>query len=332
MGLDVLAIGELLIDFIAEGRASDVGQAASFTKNAGGAPANVAVGARRLGLSSGFCGKLGDDPFGRYLAKVLEDEGVNSDGLVFGSEARTTLAFVSLGEGGERSFSFFRNPGADMMLRAEDLDRKLISGCRVLQHGSISLISEPSAEATRTAVKIASEAGSAICFDLNLRLALWGSLDDARRAIFRSCAHADVIKASSEELMMLTGAVDAEEGIIALSKHAKPEALMVVTGGAAGSSAYLGGLRVSAPGFAVESVDTTGAGDGFLASLLACLIGIAGNASLRDRLPGLTGSEVRSCLIRANAAGAICTMRKGAIPSLPSSAELDAFLENHPSP
>ncbi len=330
MAVDVLAVGELLIDFIAEGRASDVGGAASFVKNAGGAPANVAVGIRRLGLSSGFIGKVGDDPFGRFLAGVLGSEGVNIDGLVFDSEARTTLAFVSLGEGGERSFSFFRNPGADMMLRAEELDLKLISGCRALQHGSISLISEPSAEATRAAVRIASEAGAAICFDLNLRPALWEGLEDARKVIFASCRNADVIKASSEELMLLTGTEGEEDGVRVLRRHAKPEALIVVTGGSSGSSAFLGDLAVRVPGFSVGSVDTTGAGDGFQACLIACLIGLAKDAPLRGSLPRLTDSDIRFCLVRANAAGALCTTRKGAIPSLPSAAELDVFLEKHP--
>ncbi len=326
MAVDVLAIGELLIDFTAERQAPDVGQAKSFARNAGGAPANVAVGVRRLALSSGFCGKVGDDPFGRYLAGVLRDEGVNVDGIRFDAQTRTTLAFVSLGEGGERSFSFFRNPGADMMLRADELDIKLISECKVLQHGSISLISDPSREATRTAVRIASGSGAIICFDLNLRPALWGSMDEARGAIFSSCREANVIKASYEELKELTGACGEEEGVMALRGHAKREVMIVVTCGSSGSSAYLGDLAVKAPGFAVESVDTTGAGDGFLASFLACLIGIAGDAPLKERMAGLTSKDLKSCLIRANAAGAICTMRKGAIPSLPTSAELEGFL------
>lgn len=326
MAVDVLAIGELLIDFIAEGLASDVGHAASFAKNAGGAPANVAVGVSRLALSSAFCGKVGNDPFGRYLAEVLSSEGVNVDGLRFDAHAKTTLAFVSLGQGGERSFSFFRNPGADMMLRADELDLPLLDGCRILQHGSVSLSSGPCAEAIRTAVRIASGAGAAICFDINLRPALWSSSDEARRAIFGSCIKADVIKASLEELAELTGAQDEGKAVTSLREHAKPEALIVVTNGPFGSTAYLRDIVVRAPGFLVESVDTTGAGDGFLACLIACLIRIAGDAPVKEALAVLSPRDLEASLIRANAAGAICTMRKGAIPSLPSAAEIDEFL------
>lgn len=326
MAVDVLAIGELLIDFIAEGPQSDVGHAASFVKNPGGAPANVAVGVSRLALSSAFCGKVGDDPFGRYLVGVLRDEGVNVDGLVFDTHARTTLAFVLLGECGERSFSFFRNPGADMMLRADELNMPILTGCRVLQHGSVSLSSGPSADATRAAVRIASGAGAAICFDINLRLALWNSLDEARRAIFGSCGQADLIKASLEELMELTGSPNEPEAVIALRKHTKPEALIVVTDGPSGSSAYMGDVVVRTHGFTVVSVDTTGAGDGFLACIIACLIGIAGDTPVKDSLSKLSPKDLEASLVRANAAGAICAMRKGAIPSLPAKAEIDEFL------
>lgn len=327
--LDALCMGELLIDFVASEPGPDVGEAPAFTKNPGGAPANVAVGLSRLGRRAAFAGKVGDDPFGRYLARVLEGNGVDVSGLAFDSRARTALAFVSLGQGGERSFSFYRNPSADMLLHEQDLDSGLLGGCRTFVHGSISLISEPSRSATYSAISRAGSAGALICFDPNLREGLWPGIAHARRAILEAASRSDLIKAGEDELLRITGCDDPGSAVSLLRRHTKPGCAIVVTMGRLGCALYHGGAPLLEPGYGVEPVDTTGAGDGFFAGLISSLLEEAGDGSLADVLPGLDEAGWRGAMRRANAVGAMCTTSKGAIPSLPSSDELRAFMSSH---
>src|SRR5512136_3126909 len=177
---DVIACGELLIDFVSTESGVTLGQAPGFQKAPGGAPANVAVGVARLGYRAGFLGQVGDDDFGHFLAETVAEAGVDVGGLLFSPAARTALAFVSLRSDGERSFMFYRHPSADMLWRPEDVNREYVSSTRIFHHGSISLINEPSRSATLAAVEYARAGGALISYDPNLRLALWPSPDAAR--------------------------------------------------------------------------------------------------------------------------------------------------------
>lgn len=308
--MDVLCMGELLIDFVALESGVTVGEASGFIKAPGGAPANVAVAAARLGLRTGFIGQVGDDPFGRYLAEVLQADGVDVRGLRFSPEARTALAFVSLGPGGERSFVFYRHPSADMLMRPEDVDLSLVDACSVFHFGSITLIGEPARSATLAAVRRAKLGGKLISYDPNLRMSLWPSAETAKTGMLLGLQEADVVKVSQEELEFLTG----ESHAGALWRDGMR--LIVVTHGADGATLYTPRERFTAPGFAVEAVDTTGAGDSFVAALLSGLL-LYGDEFDR-RLPEIARF--------ANAAGALTTTQKGAIPALPTRQQAEAFL------
>lgn len=308
--MDILCMGELLIDFVALESGVTVGEASGFLKAAGGAPANVAVAAARLGHSAGFIGQVGDDPFGHYLAGVLAADGVDVRGLRFSTEARTALAFVSLGPGGERDFVFYRHPSADMLMRPDDVDLSLIDSCSIFHYGSITLIGEPSRSATLAAVRRAKAGGKLISYDPNLRMSLWPSVEAARTGLLLGLQDADVVKVSQEELEFLTGQSHAG----ALWRDGMR--LVIVTHGADGATLYTPRERFSAPGFPVEAVDTTGAGDSFVAALLSGLLDYG--AEYDRHLPEIARF--------ANATGALTTTRKGAIPALPSRQMVEAFL------
>ena len=202
---DVIACGELLIDFVSTESGVTLAAAPAFKKAAGGAPANVAVGVARLGYRAGFLGQVGEDDFGHFLADTLAEAGVDTGGLRFSAEARTALAFVSLRADGERSFMFYRHPSADMLWRPEDVDAGYAAGTRIFHYGSISLIGEPSRSATLAALGHARAAGALISYDPNLRLALWPSAEAARAGMLAGWQHADLAKVSEEELAFLTG-------------------------------------------------------------------------------------------------------------------------------
>jgi fructokinase len=311
----VLALGELLIDFVPEQRGVTLAEASTFLKAPGGAPANVAVGVARLGVSSGFIGKVGDDPFGRYLVDVLRVAGVDVSQVRFDDEARTALAFVSLTAEGERDFMFYRHPSADMRHRADEIDEAAIRTASILHVGSISLIGESSALATRHAVRVAREAGVTVSYDPNLRLPLWPSEEAAAGAIRSLLPHAHVVKVSDEEVRFLTGSDD-----LAAARSLWHEGweLLLVTRGEAGVDYLLPDGEGSVSGFEVEIHDTTGAGDAFTAAVLAAL------ASTKDLTRDRAALE--GALRRANAFAALTTMRPGAIPAMPTREALAAFL------
>ncbi|HOG52542.1 MAG TPA: PfkB family carbohydrate kinase [Bacillota bacterium] len=321
---DIVSIGEMLVDFLPEG--DEVGKL-RFVGNPGGAPANVAVGASRLGLRSAFLGKVGDDIFGAHLKGVLVREGVDAGGLVMDKAARTTLAFVSLDSSGDRSFTFYRNPGADGLLREDELDLKALRSCRALVHGSISLIGEPSRSATLAAIKAAKEAGAAICFDPNLRESLWPGIDAAKKAIFGAISFSDLVKVSDDELMRLTGAASVEEGIAKLRKQSGADTAIAVSMGSSGAMVSAGGGTVYSEGFHVDVADTTGAGDAFLSAMLFGAIRSAGGLSLASAIRRCGPADWKGILDFANAAGALCASRKGAIPALPRLYEVEALLD-----
>ena len=315
MMLDVIACGELLIDFVSTTSGVTLAQAPAFKKAAGGAPANVAAGVARLGHRAGFMGQVGDDDFGHFLADTLADAGVDTGGLQFSAAARTALAFVSLEAGGERSFMFYRHPSADMLWRPEDVDVSYAAGTRIFHYGSISLIGEPSRSATLYALEQARQAGALISYDPNLRLPLWPSPEAARTGMLAGWQHADLAKVSEEELVFMSGEADLERGARSLW-HDRLR-LLVVTCGASGCLYFTPGGRGAIPGYAVQAVDTTGAGDGFVAGLLTGLL----ECNLDWDTPHL-----EHALRLGNAVGALTTTQLGAIPALPARPAVEALM------
>lgn len=315
----VAAIGELLIDFVALESGVTVGEASGFIKAPGGAPANVAVAVAKLGQPAAFLTQLGDDPFGHHLEQVLRDLGVDTRGIRFSAAARTMLAFVALGADGERSFAFYRHPSADMLLRPEDIATDVIDAAAVLHFGSITLIDEPARSATLYAVTHARDAGKLIAYDPNLRLSLWPSADAARDGMFAGMAYAHILKVSEEELAFLTGG----HSVAPLWERFPALRVIVVTRGGDGAALYQrdssGTIEAAdVPGFRIVAVDTTGAGDGFMAGLLVSVLEAGGIDGLAGRL-----AEVGRF---ANAVGALACTQKGAIPALPTRAQVQAFL------
>jgi fructokinase len=306
--VDAITLGELLIDFVSTESGVSLIEAPAFEKAAGGAPANVAVGLARLGVRSGFIGKVGEDDFGRFLAQTLENNGVDTSGLRFSNEARTMLAFVSLRTDGERDFMFYRHPSADMLLRPEEIDLDYVGSARLLHYGSISLISEPSRSATLAAVKGAQERGVMISYDPNLRLNLWPSTEAARKGMLEGWRFAQIAKVSRDELTFLSDQNDLEAAAKALW-HERLR-LLVVTEGAHGCWYATSQDKGHVPGHCVRAVDTTGAGDGFVAGFLAGL--------LENESAWTSTSDLEKVLRFANAVGALTTTQRGAIPALPT--------------
>lgn len=307
--MSVVCFGELLIDFVALESGVTVGEASGFQKAPGGAPANVAVSVARLGHESAFIGQVGDDPFGYYLESVLRAEKVDVSGLRFSHEARTALAFVSLAQDGERSFVFYRHPSADMLMKPEDVLLDAIDGRRIFHFGSITLINEPSRSATLMAADYAHAHQMLISYDPNLRLSLWPDAEAAKHGMLTGLNYAHIVKMSDEEVEFLTGSSDIQplwrEGL----------QIIVVTHGAQGATVYTRKERYDYPGFAVNAVDTTGAGDAFVGGLLVGILEHWG-----DYL-----AHMQKILFFANAAGALATTQRGAIPALPTRATVDAF-------
>jgi fructokinase len=318
---DLITCGEILVDFVSTQPGLALIDAPSFTRAAGGAPANVAVGAARLGLSSGFMGMVGDDVFGHFLAQTLRHNSVDTSALHFTAEARTPLAFVSLRDDGDRDFIFYRNPGADMLFSPEHVAPDYISQGKIFHYGSISLSAERSMAATLYAVELARKHGLVTSYDPNLRLNLWPSEEAARDGIRLGWGHANVVKVSEEELFFLTSISEPERA--ARSLWHDDLKLMVVTLASRGSLYFTPTSSGAVPGFDVPVADTTGAGDAFLAALLYKLY-----PSLDAVRAGHPGVRLLDEALRfANAAGAITTTRPGAIPSLPALAEINSFLQ-----
>ena len=314
---DVVALGELLIDFTQNGR-SEQGNLL-FEANPGGAPANVLAMLRKLGKRCAFVGKVGADSFGDMLARTVEQAGIDTRGLMRDKEIPTTLAVVHTFPNGDRDFSFYRKPGADIMLRPEELDEELLTGCRIFHFGTLSLTDEPCRAATEKAVKLAKEAGALISFDPNLRLPLWKTEDDAKAAIEWGLARCDVLKIADNELLFMTGESDFDRGAAILRGRFPNIRLFNVTAGADGSYSYYGEERVFVPACKRGGViETTGAGDTFCASVL--------NFVLEHGLEGLSWDDLRAMLRFANTAAWFVTTKKGAIRSMPERATVEKLL------
>ncbi|XP_062107538.1 probable fructokinase-6, chloroplastic [Humulus lupulus] len=306
----VVCFGELLIDFVPTVNGVSLAEAPAFKKAPGGAPANVAVGIARLGGSSAFIGKVGDDEFGYMLSDILKENNVNCEGMRFDRGARTALAFVTLKNNGEREFMFYRNPSADMLLEESEIDFDLIRKAKIFHYGSISLITEPCKSAHIAAIKAAKDAGVVVSYDPNLRLPLWPSAESAREGILSIWETADIIKVSDEEVSFLTQGEDPCDDTIVRKLFHPNHKLLLVTEGPGGCRYYTKDFSGRVDGLKVEPVDTTGAGDAFVAGTLSQL---AVDLSLLQN-----EDKLRDALKFSNVCGALTVTGRGAIPALPT--------------
>jgi fructokinase len=314
---DVVALGEILIDFTPVGK-SDKGNFI-FESNPGGAPANVLAALAKLGKKTGFIGKVGRDNFGMFLESVLNENEINTDGMLYSDSIKTTLAFVHLDDKGDRNFSFYRDPGADMMLNKEEIDEKLIEQCKIFHFGSVSMTDEPSKGATLQAIKLARALGKIISFDPNLRPALWKDINVAKNTIIDSLGYADILKISEEELEFITGSKDLVKGSELLSnKYGKM--LIFITLGSEGCFYRRGNNCGKVPGYRVNSIDTTGAGDGFLGGMLYRIL------EMHKELDELSIGEIVEAIRFANGLGAYVTTKKGAISIMPEKHEVERLI------
>lgn len=313
---DVTALGELLIDFTENGTSSQGNPL--LEANPGGAVCNVLAMLGRLGKKTAFIGKVGQDMFGTQLKNAVEEVGIDTRALFMDEEVHTTLAFVHTYPDGDRDFSFYRNPGADMMLRKDEVPADLIQNSRLFHFGTLSSTHEGVREATRHALEIAKDAGCIITFDPNLRPPLWKSLEDAKREMEYGMTKCDVLKISDNEVEFLFGTTDYDKGA-ALIREKYNIPLVLITMGKKGSRAYYKDMRVEAASFLQENtIETTGAGDTFCASIL--------NYVLEHGLDDLTEENLLEMLTFANAAASLITTRKGALRVMPSRQEVIDFI------
>ena len=313
---DVTALGELLIDFTENGTSSQGNPL--MEANPGGAPCNVLAMLERLGKKTAFIGKVGKDMFGEQLKAAVEEVGIDTRNLIMDETVHTTLAFVHTYPDGDRDFSFYRDPGADMMLTKDEVQKDLIENSRIFHFGTLSSTHEGVREATRHAIDLAKEAGCIITFDPNLRPPLWKSLEDARKEIEYGMTKCDVLKISDNEVEFLFGTSDYDKGA-ALIREKYHIPLVLITMGKDGSRAYYKDLRVEAAPFLQEkTIETTGAGDTFCASAL--------NYVLEHGLENLTEDNLMELLTFANAAASLITTRKGALRVMPDRQEVLDFI------
>lgn len=309
---DVIALGELLIDFTLNGQ-SDQGNN-MFEACPGGAPCNVLAMLNKLGKKTAFYGKVGPDMFGNLLRETLEATGIDTSHLLTDNEVNTTLAFVHTFPDGDREFSFYRNPGADMVLSAAEIDEAFIQNARAFHFGTLSMTHEGVREATIKAVTAAKRAGALVSFDPNLRPPLWKSLEEAKAQMLHEMAYCDVLKISDNEIQFISGKDDYDEGIDWLREEYDIP-LIVLTLGKAGSRAYYRDLCVEMSGYPqANTVDTTGAGDTFC----GCII----SAVLDAGLENLDETALKEMLRYANGAAALITTKKGAIRAMPERADV----------
>ena len=316
---DVVALGELLIDFTQNG-ISEQGNPL-LEANPGGAPCNVLAMLQKLGKSTAFVGKVGNDMFGRQLREVVGKAGIDLTDLVMDPAAHTTLAFVQTFANGDRDFSFYRDPGADMLLTANEVPEDVIAQSRIFHFGTLSMTHPGVREATKKAVACAKDAGVLVSFDPNLRPPLWASLEDARTQISWGLSQCDVLKIADNELEFMTGQTDFDKGAAILLEQHPNIRVLNVTAGADGSYSYYGGRRVFVPAVKLGgTIETTGAGDTFCASVL--------NFVLEHGADNLTEDDLINMLRFANAAAYIVTTRKGAIRSMPERDEVESLLSH----
>ena len=313
---DVVSLGEMLIDFTTNGTSEQGNDL--FEACPGGAPCNVLAMLSKLGKKTAFIGKVGEDQFGKLLKRTLEGVGIDTKGLILDEEVNTTLAFVHTYPDGDRDFSFYRNPGADMMLRAEEVNYDLIRSAKVFHFGTLSLTDEPVKTATKEALKVAKEAGCLISFDPNLRPPLWRSLDKAKEMMEYGMQFCDILKISDNEIQFVSGKEDYDEGIRYLQERYQIP-LIFLTLGKEGSRAYYQDMKIECQGFEVTAIETTGAGDTFCGSVL--------NTIAEVGIEDLRAEDLKEMICFANAAAAVITTRRGAIRSMPTRQEVEVLRE-----
>lgn len=316
MKYDVVALGELLIDFTENGVS---GQGNPILEaNPGGAPCNVLAMMSRLGHNTAFIGKVGRDMFGEKLKEALEEAGISTVGLVADDKIHTTLAFVHTFADGDREFSFYRNPGADMMLCEEELNTSLIKNTCLFHFGTLSMTHDTCRNATKKAVLTAKESGALISFDPNIREPLWEDFSLMREQLEWGLTKCDILKISDNEIVWLTGEEDYDKGVEWIRSR-YDISLILVSLGKEGSIAYSGKERVFVPSFIQEkTIETTGAGDTFFAAALHFV--------LENGLKEYTSEELGRMLTFANAAASIITTRKGALRVMPSQKEIEELI------
>jgi len=312
---DVVALGEVLIDFTPNGK--DENNNPVFTAIPGGAPANFLAALAKFGKKTAFIGKVGDDMFGNLLIDTIEKANIDTTAIIKDNKYFTTLAFVSLSENGERSFSFARKPGADMMLSFEDIPEDLLKNTKIFHFGTLSMTSEPSKTATENSVQKAKENGTLISFDPNYRAPLWENIEDAKERMLWGLNHADIIKISDEEVEMLTDKSYKEFAQELLNKKAK---LIFVTCGKNGCHFFNKNASGFIPSFNVNTIDTNGAGDIFGGSALSRVIEIGINPD------SLTEAQLKEIVTFASASAALSTTKHGAIPSIPTLNEISSLI------
>lgn len=312
---DVTAMGELLIDFAMNGQSEQGNNL--FEACPGGAPCNVLAMLNKLGRKTAFIGKVGDDQFGRLLKDTIFEAGINAEGLCMDKEIPTTLAFVHTFPDGDREFSFYRKPGADMMITEDEVNYDIIRNSKVFHFGTLSMTGEPAKTATKKALEAAKEAGCLITFDPNLRPPLWTTLEAAKEQMEYGFQYCDVLKISDNEIQFVSGMEDYDDGVRYLQeKYNIP--LIFLTMGKDGSRAYYKDLRVEKKGFTVRAIETTGAGDTFC----GCSI----HGVLKYGLENLTEENLGEILTYANAGAALITLKKGAIRSMPEPGQIDELI------
>lgn len=319
--MDIVCLGELLVDMFPAELGRRLVEVSAFRPKPGGAPANVAVAATRLGAQSAFIGKVGDEAFGHHLAHILSQEGVEVRGMRYDQEARTGMAFIAKPDENTAEFVFYRNPGADMRLQADELDRALLQETHAFHFGSLSLGQEPSRGATLEAARIARQAGALISFDVNYRPTLWSSPEEAYEQVMATIPHANLLKVNEVELALLAGSEDPDTGSKTLLQMG-PD-LCVVTLGPDGSYFRVAEGGEFVPPFKVQAVDAVGCGDAFVAGLLCQLVV---GANWRDQL---SIARMREILHYANAVGALTALKQGVIPALPTADMVDEFISQH---
>ena len=314
---DVVALGELLIDFTENGTSAQGNPL--MEANPGGAPCNVLAMLTKLGHKTTFVGKVGEDVFGYQLKDVLEEVGIGTKGLKLDAEVHTTLAIVHKLPNGDRDFSFYRNPGADMMLSEEDVDEELIKSAKIFHFGSLSMTSEPVKSATMKALGIAKDEGIIISFDPNLREPLWPSLEDAKREIAFGMSMCDILKISDNEITWFTGIDDYDEAVVKLFEDYPDIRMILLSKGPEGSCCYQKERHVTVKPFLQENtIETTGAGDTFCAGVLHYV--------LEHGLKDYDESEMTDMLTFANAAASIITTKRGALRVMPEAEEVEALV------
>lgn len=308
---DVIALGELLIDFTMNGQSEHGNN--MFEACPGGAPCNVLALLNKMGKKTAFIGKVGKDQFGALLRDTITEAGIDASNLMVDENVNTTLAFVHTFPDGDREFSFYRNPGADMMLTADEVNPEVVKDTKVFHFGTLSMTHEGVREATKKAVETAKANGCLVSFDPNLRPPLWSSLDLAKEQMEYGFGKCDILKISDNEIQFVSGKEDYDEGIAYLQETYNIP-LILLTMGKDGSRAYYKGMRVERPGFSVKAIETTGAGDTFCGSSLNYLVD--------HDFENLTEEQLGEMLTFANAAAALVTTKKGAIKAMPVKEEV----------